>query len=93
MEIQTAETIWVAEKDKTTLFATYTFDEMLEVLYKLNYIAEYTLVYTEENKVCCLLGAYGKNWKKVLSSFSAKKINEILLTDIEIKQIDVKVIE
>ena len=92
MEIQTAETIWVAEKDKTTLFATYTFDEMLEVLYKLNYIAEYTLVYTED-KVCCLLGAYGKNWKKVLSSFSAKKINEILQTDIEIKQIDIKVIE
>lgn len=93
MEIQTAETIWVAEKDKITLFATYTFDEMLEVLYKLTYITEFTLVCTEENKVCCLLDTYGKNWKKVLSSFSAKKINEILLTDIKIKQIDVKIIE
>ena len=97
MEIQNVKTIWVAEKQdisaNSTLFATYSFEDIFNILCEEKYITERTLVDDNNLDVCSVLEAYGKNWKKVLMSFSAKKLNRILYTDIGIRQIEIKVIK
>lgn len=94
MEIQNMQTIWVAEKQdisaSSTLFATYSFEDIFNILCEEKYITEKTLVDDDNLDVCSVLKAYGKSWKKVLMSFSAKKLNRILYTDIVIRQIEIK---
>lgn len=95
MEIQNVQTVWVAEKQdisaNSALFATYSFEDIFNILCEEKYITERTLVDVDEDlDVCPVLEAYGKNWKKVLMSFSAKKLNRILYTDIVIRQIKIK---
>lgn len=94
MEIQNVQTIWVAEKRDISanliLFATYSFENIFNILCEEKYITEKTLVDDNNFNVCSVLEAYGKNWKKILMSFSAKKLNRILYTDIVIRQIEIK---
>lgn len=91
MKIEFIQTIWIAEDSyfHKTVCATPYFNDLIDILCAKGYLQGST--FTTERKT--LKELYGENWLKTLKSFSARKINNLISWDIELRQVDVVQIE
>lgn len=91
MKTKVIQTIWTAEDFDIheTICATPHFDDLIDILYAEDYLHGST--YTIKGKT--LKELYGENWLKVIKSFSARKINNLIGWDVELRQVDIIQIE
>lgn len=91
MKTKVIQTIWIAEDFDIheTICATPHFEDLIDILYDIGCLHE--SIYTIEGRT--LKELYGENWIKVIKSFSARKINNLICWNIELWQIDVVEIE
>jgi predicted choloylglycine hydrolase len=91
MKTKLIQTIWTAEDFDfhEIICATPYFEDLIDILYDTGCLHE--SIYTIEGKT--LKELYGENWLKVIKSFSARKINNLICWDIELWQIDVVEVE
>lgn len=87
MKTKVIQTIWTAEDSyiDETVCATPHFEDLIDILCAKDYLHE--SVYTNKEKT--LKELYGENWLKVIKSFSARKINNLIGWDIELRQVDI----
>lgn len=88
MKTKLIQTIWTAEDFDIheTICATPHFEDLIDILYDEGYLYE-SVYTTTEGKT--LIELYGENWLKVIKSFSARKINNLLGWDIQLRQVDI----
>lgn len=91
MRFKLIQTIWTAEDCDIheTICATPYFEDLIDILCDAEYLHE--SIYTIEGGT--LKELYGENWIKVIKSFSARKINNLIGWDVELRQIDVVEVE
>lgn len=96
MRFKTIQTIWTAEDFDIhdTICATPYFEDLIDILCDAGYL--HGDLYTTEDEPFedkTLEELYGENWLKVIKSFSARKINNLIGWDVELRQIDVVEVE
>ena len=87
------DTCWVTQDTKTPyrcLFASRTYEEMIDILYKENYINKNTKMLTKESGIITVYTAFKEQWLKTIKNFSSKKFNQILLTNVHLYQIEIR---
>ena len=91
MKTKVIQTIWIAEDSyiHETICATPHFDDLIDILCAEDYLNEST--YTIKGGT--LKELYGENWLKTLKSFSARKINNLIGWDVELRQVDLVQVE
>ena len=91
MKTKVIQTIWTAENYDIfeTICATPHFEDLIDILCDEGYLND--LTYTTEGGT--LKELYGENWVKTLKSFSARKINNLISWDIELRQVDIVYVE
>ena len=91
MKTKIVQTIWIAENFHTheIVCATPFFADLIDILCAEDYLNE--SVYTTRGKT--LKELYGENWLKVIKSFSARKIKNLIDWDVELQVIDVVQVE
>lgn len=91
MRTKLIQTIWTAENYDIyeTICATPHFEDLIDILCDEGYL--YGALDTTEDET--LEELYGENWLKVIKSFSAAKINNLICWDVELRQVDVVQIE
>ena len=96
MKTKLIQTIWTAEDFDIheTICATPYFEDLIDILYDEGYL--HGALYTTEDEPFedkTLEELYGENWLKVIKSFSAAKINNLIGWDVELRQVDVVQVE
>ena len=91
MKTKLIQTIWIAEDFDIheTICATPYFEDLIDILCGTGYL--HKSIYTIRGRT--LKELYGENWLKTLKSFSARKINNFLNWDVELRQVDITQIE
>lgn len=95
MKTKVIQTIWTAEDFDIheTICATPHFDDLIDILYDTGYLYESLYTTEEETEEKTLKEIYGENWLKTLKSFSARKINNLIGWDVELRQVDLVQVE
>ena len=91
MKTKIIQTIWVAEDSYThkIICTTPYFRDLIDILCAEDYLNAAT--YTTKEKT--LKELYGENWLKILKSFNARKINNLISLNIKLRVADVIQVE